>query len=272
MGRVRKFSFLMTLVLLVAAAGTEIARAAEDTFSGVYRAILLYNGQKFFQHADITLRTIQAGQGLVPLATVKVIFGERDSNEYMTFEYDQVKYDFVTGQLSMKSDKNELSFKGIMRINQGTVEGEWSSSTLGGTVGKFSAKRGLEGPKSPEEGLVVKTLTGFYRGEIANTNPQSNIPERVTVSLVTTQELTPNGPVLKVSGNTRLYLGDFGSLDYIELKLTDINFNYYTRLLTMRTTEYGLTYKGTMTYEGKFVGKVYADGIGEAGTISVTQQ
>jgi len=238
---------------------------AADSVQGLYKAILQHEGTTFYQSANITLRTVQPGGGsdLKISANVRVFFGDANSNEFMTYEFDKVDYNFITGQMSIKSENNDVSFIGIFKPVAGTLDGEWFSTIIG-RVGKFNAKKGAE-PNPPEGAVPVKTLTGHYRGLIENTNPDSNLPERATISLVTTQDTSGISPVMKISGNTRLYLGDFGSFEYIEIKLTDIQYNFYSRYLTMKTVEYGLTFKGYVSQDGQFKATVYADGLGEVG-------
>lgn len=243
------------------------AKAADDSVQGLYRAVLQHEGSPFYQVANITLRTVQGAGQLKISANVRVFFGDFNSNEFLTYEFDEVPYNFITGQMSIKSEKNDVSLLGIFKPTQGTIEGEWYSTIIG-KVGKFKAMKNTA-PTTPTDGVAVKTLTGQYKGSIKNTHPESNLPERATISLVTTQDTSGLSPVMKVSGNLRLYLGDFGSFEFIEMKLSDIQYNFYSRYLTMKTEQYGLTIKGQMSQEGEFTGAVFADGLGEAGTATL---
>jgi len=248
----------------VSTENNEMADTDESGISGLYKSVLLHEGTKFYQVANITLRTIQVGSGQLKIsANVRVFFGDDTSNEFLTYEFDDVPYNFITGQMSIKDPKNDVSLVGIFKPSAGTFEGDWFSTIIG-KVGKFSAKKAPTAPPAPAEGILVRTLTGQYRGKLTNTNPQSNLPERATISLVTTQDTSTGTPIIKISGTTRLYLGDFESFEYVETKLVDVNFNFYNRYLTARTADYGLTYKGTMSQDGVFKGNVFADGIGEA--------
>jgi len=237
-----------------------------DEVQGLYKALLYYEGTKLYQHANITLRTVTTGSGQLKIsANVRVVYGKTESNEFFSYEFDDCPLNILTTQISIKNEKNTVSLIGFLK--KGKLEGEWFS-TLVGRVGKFVAIKG-EDPKPPEDGVLVTSLTGFYQGTLKNTNPQSNLPERVTLSLVTTQDTSGSEPVIKISGNTRLYLGDFGTLEYVETKLSDVQFNYFNRFLSTRTVDYGLTYKGYLSYEGVFKGLVYADGLGEVAEIEL---
>lgn len=231
----------------------------DSSVAGLYKAVLQHDATKFYQYADITLRTTSIGGQLKISANVKVYFGDRTSTEFLTYEFDDCPLNLLTRQITIRNDKSNVSFVGFLKT--GTLDGDWFSTVVG-RVGKFNASKDDE-PKPPADGILVKTLTGFYKGELKNTNPESNLPERATMSLVTTQDTSGPEPVIKISGNVRLYLGEFGSLEYVETKLIDVQFNFYNRYLTVRTEDYGLTFKGTMSPDGVFTGIVFADGLGE---------
>lgn len=239
---------------------------AQDDVRGLYNAVMLHEGTDFYQFAKITLRTVNISGQLKVSANVKVLFGDWDSNEYLTYEYPDVPLNLLTRELSIREDGNDVSMIGTLR--SGVIEGEWFS-TQQGRVGTFRAqKTGV--PAAPRDGILVKTLSGFYRGSLVNTNPQSNLPERVTMSFVTTQDSSPDGaPAIRISGNARFYLGSFDSLEYVETPFTNIQFNFYTRYLTAKTQDYGLTFKGTMAPDGRFDGILLSDGLGNVATVAV---
>lgn len=258
-------TLLLTLGFSVTGFVGNTAQAQDDQIAGLYKAVLLHEGSNFYQYANITLRTVNVDGQVRIASNVRVFFGDWNSNEYMTYEYPDVPLNILTRQLNMKSDVNDVSLTGFMR--SGVIEGEWFS-TIVGRVGTFKAmKSGM--PDLPQNGALVKTLSGFYRGGLANTNPQSNLPERVTMSFVTTQEIGNSGPVIKITGNARFYLGGFDSLEYVETPFTSVQFNFYNRYLTAKTQDYGITFKGTMTQDGKFEGIVLSDGLGEVGQVKI---
>lgn len=259
---------LLTLAIASFILFSQTTKASELPFdsdrdgavAGLYKAVLLHEATKFYQLADVTLRTTSTGAGTLKIsANVKVYFGDRASNEFLTYEFDDCPLNLFTRQITMKSEKNNVSFIGFLKT--GTLDGEWFSTAVG-RVGKFASAKDEE-PKAPAEGILIKTLTGYYKGKLENTNAESNLPERATMSLVTTQDTSGAEPVIRISGNIRLYLGEFGSLEYVETKLVDAQFNFYNRYLTVRTVDYGITLKGTVSPDGVFTGIVFADGLGE---------
>ncbi len=246
---------------------SEQSFAQADEVRGLYNGVLQHEGTDFYQYARITLRTVNIGGQVKLSANVKVLFGDWNSNEYLTYEYPEVPFSILTREVSLRTDTNDISMIGMLR--SGIIEGEWFSSQVG-RVGSFKAqKTGL--PTPPEEGVLVKTLSGFYRGALTNTNPQSNLPERITMSFVTTQDNnSEDGAAVRISGGARFYLGNFDSLEYVETPFTDIQFNFYNRYLTAKTQDYGLTFKGTMTPDGHFEGVVLSDGLGRVGTVNIS--
>lgn len=259
---------IFNLLLLIFLLPVSSAFAQDmNSVAGQYKTILYHEGTDFYQYARITLRTVNTGGELEISANVRVFFGEADSNEYLTYEFDDVPLNLLTRQISVRSEQNDVSMIGFLR--DGTITGEWFS-TLVGYVGTFEAKKD-EFPEVPEEAILVNALSGHYRGTLTNENPNSNLPERITFSFVTTQDNSSGQPTLHVTGNTRLYLGEFNSQEYVELNFNDIQFNFYNRFLTAKTEEYGLTFRGTMSHDGVFEGDVFSDGIGEVGPVHLTR-
>jgi hypothetical protein len=118
---------------------------------------------------------------------------------------------------------------------------------------------------------LFEALKGTYQGKLTNTNSQSNLPERMMISFVTSQDLSkPNG--ISVTGSLRFYLGAFGSNEYVEYAFSDVQFNFFTRYFTAKTND---SYKLTLKAEAKLnsiSGTVSADALGEVGTFEVKKQ
>jgi hypothetical protein len=246
---------------------SSVLLAQNDEIRGTYKAVLLHEATGFYQNGIITLRTANIEGQIRISANVRVIFGDQNSNEYLTYEYAEVPYNFLTGQLSLRDDNNDISLTGTIR--SGRLAGEWFSSLVG-RVGTFEAIKDDE-PAVPNGAELVQSLSGYYRGTLTNTNQQSNLPERVTMSFVTTQETGADGPTLRITGNVRFYLGPFDSIEYVETPFSSVQFNFYNRYLTAKTTDYGITFKGTMNLDGSFDGQVLSDGIGSVGTVEANR-
>lgn len=257
-----KMMFLSVILMFSTSAKSD---TPADDVRGLYNAVLTHEGSNFYQYAKITLRTVNISGQLKLSANVKVLFGELDSNEYLTYEYPDVPLNFLTREISIRHDANDVSMIGILKT--GTIQGEWFSTQVG-RVGAFKAqKTGV--PPIPEKGVLVRSLSGYYRGSLKNTNPQSNLPELISMSFVTTQDTGPDGaPGVRISGKVRFYFGRFDSIEFVETSFSDIRFNFYTRYLTAKTQDYGMTFKGIMTPNGQFNGVVLSDALGEVGTVT----
>lgn len=238
-----------------------------EQMAGEYGGILFQDPKNLYQFSSLTLSTsIKPPEGLKVAATLRVIFGAWNSTEYLTYRFDPVQFNPMTGQIILKSETADLVFSG--QWSQGELQGEWSS-VYTGKLGKVSFKKNTV--PSNQIGTLFHALKGTYQGKIVNTNHSSNLPERLMVSFVTSQDLSkPNG--ISVTGSMRLYLGEFGSNEYVEYPFSDVQFNFFTRTLIARVSgEYKLTLKGSA--EAQIIkGTVSADALGEVGTFEVIKQ
>jgi len=263
--------FLM--LLGVALMGSTTAHAG---IAGSYKAILEHQGTPYYQHAVVTLRSIQSGEELKIGGTIKVLFGDVDSQEFLTYDFDygDVSYFPLQGGIfSMKNAKSEISIKGKLNVSKGIITGIWASSALGENVGNATASKN-EDPKAPENGVLVRSLNGQYRGKITYTGASAGggYPEYVSLNLVTIQELSADGPLLKVSGSLRLYPDDdFDSDEFWPYKLAKAEYGSYTRVLQTQTEKDPMTFKGVVSNDGLFKGSV-STSFGAQGTIELKRQ
>ena len=258
-----KLSLLLSVLITSAYTQT-------SSLSGTYKTLLLHEDQnsvaKYHQFADITLRTVNTGDGNIKIsASARIYYGDASSNEFLTYDFPDVPLNILTRQISLKTEESDVSLIGFIKDNK--ISGEWFSTTLG-KVGSFSSTK-LDFPVAPTNSELVKPISALYKGKITNTNANSNLPERITLTLITTQGLSGNEITLKISGNLRFYLGDFGSLEYVETPLEDVKLNFYNRYITIRTKEYGVTLKGVLNIDGSLDADVFADGFGLVGTVKM---
>ncbi len=217
---------------------SQLTLAESDSLSGLYHAVLTHDDTNYYQFSEINLRAVSTGDGRLKIsANVKVYLGDWNSNEYLTYEFDDCAFNLITRQISIKNDKNDISLIGNIRSG-GIFEGKWYAAASARS-GKFSSTKSGQ-PKPPADGLLVRSLTGYYRGLITITNTEVNLPERISMSFVTTQDTTTTPPTTKISGKVRFYLGDYDSNEFEELKFADVQFNFYNRYLTAKTDTYGV--------------------------------
>lgn len=238
-----------------------------EQLRGEYGGVLFHEGKSLYQFGQITFTTsVKPPEGLKVVASVRIIYGTWNSTEYLTYRFDPVQFNPMTGQIVLKSDTTDVIISGYW--SKGELNGEWYS-TYTGRMGKIAFKKG--DTPGPQAGSVLDALKGTYQGKLTNTNPQSNLPERMMVSFVTSQDLTkPNG--ISVTGSLRFYLGPFGSTEYVEYPLSDVQFNFFTRNFTAKATgDMKLTLKA-VAKPTQIVGTVSADALGEVGTFEVIKQ
>lgn len=239
--------------------------AGAQEMQGEYNGFLLWKDGDF-QHGQLTFLSAADVSGELRIsANLKLIFGEKASAEFLTYQFDQVQYNLVTGQIQLKNDKALVSIVGIYK--DGKFTGEWFHIASGRQGAVEFSKNSL----TPPSVNLITQLRGTYQGSLQNTNPQSNLTPRMMLNFVTSQDLNePNG--IKVTGNMRLYEGDFDSAEFTELQFTEIRFNFFTRELIAKTsTPFVFTLKGTLE-QNKIAGILYHDGLGPVANVEVTRQ
>ena len=95
---------LRSFLFLSAILGSSHAYS-NDSFSqvaGLYNAILKHDSSNFYQHAKITLRTVNPEGQMKISANVRVFFGPDNSSEFLTYEFDEVPLNILTRQLAIK--------------------------------------------------------------------------------------------------------------------------------------------------------------------------
>lgn len=237
---------------------------------GDYYGVLTREKEGLYQYAQLTLSTaVQPPQGLKVSAVLRLIFGDLTSTEYLTYKFDPVQFNPMTGQLVLKAEGTDIILSGNWSKEE--FKGEWSTSYTG-KMGLVQFNKNAT-PASPA-GKLALTLKGTYQGKLKTTNPQSNLPEKMMVSFVTSQDLSkPNG--IAISGSSRFYFGDFESLEYIEYPFSDVQYNFFTNSLTTRIDgDYKLTLKGSTNFSNNSIisGTLSADALGEVGSFELEKK
>lgn len=231
----------------------------QERLRGEYTGTFLRDKDGLYQFGHLTLGTsVLPPEGLKVTATLRLIFGQWGSTEYLTYRFDQAQFNPITGQLLLRSPTADLIFNGSWE--NGELKGDWTTIYTG-RVGVVSLKK-QKVPETPGSGAPFEALQGTYQGRITNTNPKSELAERLQVSFVTSQDLeAPNG--IRITGSARLYEGPFGSGEYFEYPFGKIEFNFFTRTLVAKTTgDLKITIKGAVNHK-QVTGTIESDGLGE---------
>ncbi len=260
--------FFLALLVGAPVLLSSLVFAQNDSVSGLYYAVLYHQDSDYYQNAKITLRTTNPEGTLKISANVRVFFGPGDSTEYMTYDYNNVPLNLLTRQISIEGQENDVTLIGYLK--DGKIAGDWHSSLIG-RVGKFEAQKGSY-PTVESGKIPIQALSGKYKGQLENKNSDSNLPERVTMTFVTTQDSGSETPELHVSGNMRFYLGDFDSQEYVETPFQEIQYNPYNRYVSAITASYGITIKGMVNHDGNFTGVVFSNGLGEVANLKAKKQ
>lgn len=238
-----------------------------ETLSGEYGGVLFRN-KDFYQFGHLTLRTtFQSPDGFKVSANARVIFGAWDSKEYLTYRFEEVRFNPIRGELTMKSEASDLSFTVI--LSEGELFGKWTS-VLVGDLSSVQFKKSWIPPALPSHGELYEPLQGSYQGTLKN-GSGFNYPKKVMVSLVTSQDLTePNG--LKITGNFRFYIGEFGSTAYFEYPFEEIKYDSFTKQFIGKTVVGEGNEKFTIlgNVDNKKLGaRLKSDGVGEVATLEM---
>lgn len=200
---------------------TKNAPPPPAVLAGRYNGILK-RGASRFQWAQMTVKTIaKAPDSLELKVSLKVIFGAMDSTEYLTYRFDQSRYNPITGILTI--DGEDIVLQGGWA--EGSITGRWSSKVGGaGDLGGFEFKPETDQIIPPANATLVGTLKGTYRGKLTGVPGGPSYPEDVEINVVTFQDLQkPNG--LGVTGNLKFYEGS----SFYNYPFKDVKFDSFTQ-------------------------------------------
>ncbi len=259
----------LELVRSVSSGGTgKISDHPLHHIKGEYRGLALWDKSNQLQLAKLALSTsVKLPDAINVRATLRLIFGDDNSTEQTTYSYDDVSFNPISGQLTLRQEGLNVSLFG--QFVGADMRGHWSNRFMGET-GEVIFSVGSSYPLFPLGYEKIQSLAGIYQGKLENTNTQSHLPERVTANFISSEDLSqPDG--ISITGNMRLYFGAFGSTEYVELPFSRVEFNIYTRRLVAQTAgAYPLTLKGL--HAGKNIeGLIFHEGLGEIANLKVAK-
>lgn len=242
--------------------------SARRDIQGEYLGYLKIPRDKLYFRSKMLVTSRQvAGQGLVFSVSVLAYMGDVGSQDYLTYHFNDVAPSLQTNELVLKRDGVDAYFK-ISLSSFPQITGQWGSSYVGDTGQIVFASNTLP-PIEDNTWKSVESVRGTFRGRLTDTHPSTNLPSRFELGLVTSRIENESGGEIRVSGSMRFYLGDFGSTEYSDAALRDIQYNFFTREFSGQSdNDGGYVLKGR--FDGrKFVGKLYHKTLGEVADIEL---
>jgi hypothetical protein len=228
-----------------------------------------HEGSNFFQWARISLWTTNpTGEKMEIGATVKLFFGPKDSNEYVTYVYDSVPYSLRNrGQVTFEKEGQDLVLFAYLR-NNALEAGEWYSKTAGQRVGTFEATKD-ENVQAPQGLTAVPSLSGVYIGKLSDARPDASFPtdKPLYLDFFTTQDVKPDGASISVEGGYRAYSGPLGTMEYNAVPFTKVTYNFYNHIVNAYAQD-GVTYRISLGPDGGLSADVNWNTFGPIGTLN----
>lgn len=237
---------------------------ASSSIGGEYSGYALRQQDRLYHDLKITLLPTTGPEGLKISASVNLFFGFGNS-ETLLYKFENLDFNPVTGLINMSGNNSDIVIRGRLEGTQ--ISGEWLSQTTG-LMGSIVATKGIQA-SPPTNYQRLGNVRGTYQGTITNTSAQTNLPDRLQIGLVSSQNPnTERG--FAVTGMSRLYIGSFGSTEYVELPFESLVFDPFRRHFVARTQgTYRLTLQGSFSGEDDISGTISDDALGQIGTFSI---
>lgn len=251
-------------------ANLEVPTETYSSMGGAFSGYFTWDKEQRYQisHFELT-SSFKNQEGIKLMTSLEMKVGQEDSLEKVVFKFQEADFNPTSGSVVLKSSDENITLKGTLIENQ--FYGEWFTRTKG-KLGRFVLKKNETVPL-PQDFNLISPIHGTYLGLLQNTSSQTNLPERMTLGVVTILDLTaPYG--LKLSSNIRFYLGPFDSDEYVEGKCETISFDFFSQNYSVKCAlpqMDGFSLSGRM-FDSKIVGKVSYDGIGEVAQFEVIAQ
>lgn len=232
---------------------------------GRYKMLLVREQEQTYQVGSLQLLT-SYDKGIKIEGIAKIFVGSQESNEYLNYNFPKIELNPESSMLTFSSSKSEIFIQALYK--NGSLTGEWFSQAAG-LLGPVKITK-QPSPTPPAGYSLAQPISGTYRGKIRDNNPNTSLPEKVMLILVSSRdEKAKDG--IAINGSIRLYLGDFDSLEYREYTFAAVNYNFYTGEFNATTKSDDLTIKAFI-HEGKLMGDIFHDGFGKIGPIEVNHE
>jgi hypothetical protein len=242
-------------------------QASNTEMKGDYSGNMTWDGRGLYQLGLLTLSTSQDKPDSFAMSgNIKLINGDPTINEALVYSFDQIEFNPLTKQISLKGTASDVYFLGT--FDNGKLLGSWYSKLHGKTGGAEFQKNTV--PPAPNGLAQLMAVKGTYYGTFTNTNTGTHLPSKLMLSLVSYHDAEKSGG-LAVSGNVRFYFGPFSSSEYIELPFDHIDYNFFTRNLDAKTSGSAKLSFEANVKQGVVSGKISDGALGQVGTFTATQ-
>ncbi len=197
---------------------------------------------------------------------LRILLGD-GPDEFVGFGIDKAEFDPKRGSLNIVCSNEQAKEMILALVVNGTnLSGSWTAPKVSASGTILLQRR--DGSTTPDP---TKSLKGTYQGDLVNTHPDSNLPDKILLSFVTSQDLSaPNG--VRITGSVRLYLGPWTSNEFVEMPFSDVQYNLFTQKFVAKTSgDYKLTLKGQAKEQNMII-RVATDALGEVGYAEVSKQ
>ncbi len=234
---------------------------------GEYDGLFVWSDGKTYQHAALS---IALAQGLPDRFTLtgnlRLSTGNPGGGESLLYPFDAVEFNPFTRTITMRSGTTELAYVGS--VAEDGIRGAMTSKLLG-DVGSATFRRG-KAPEPPAGAEALPAITGAYYASIVDENPQTRLPPRALVTLIASSSNEDAGN-LGITGNLRLYYGNYGGNEFLELPFSHVELRLFSRQIVLKTADDPkLTLTLSLDAAG-VTGRIQEDTYGEVGILTGTR-
>ena len=238
----------------------------DQSLRSTYKGYATWDSSNSYQDIELNLRvTPRQPDDLVLAATLKMYRGPKENDEYFTFDYDEISFNPITAEVDLQADATPISVRG--KISDGKFAGSWVSKFTDGE-GQILLSKGEE-LILPESLTLLPSVSGTYEGDLVNVHADTNLPKNFQITLSATGSSIQE---IQLIGGMRNYLGDFGTTEYVDFPFTEIEYNFFTRVLIAKTSEADQMAVYAKLDSGKLIGYLNHKTLGKIGEFALEQK
>lgn len=228
---------------------------------GVYAGVLAWDSKDVYQSARLTLSTVQDKADFFTISG-NITLSYSDSTEPLSYSLDQVEFNPITRQISLKSSSADIYFIG--KLEFGKLVGNWFSKQLGKLGTANFQKNGT--PSVPNGTTSIQPLGGNYNGYALWDSLRAY--QKITLDIVATYS---GQGVLKLNATGKFNYGAGADGEQLLYKFDNVAYNPASNYTVFTASDSEITIKGYFK-EGDFEGEWFTATRGRMGTLSASQK